>query len=164
MAVAPDDVPSADECPARDFLQPAEPEDGCLRSGSYLDARLVVRIQHGKIVRGLVLENTSLCCGVIFKRMVPVKMIGGDVQHHCNARVKALDGLQLKAADLQHHPSVFGGTLDESNCRRSDVSADQRMTTTSCNNLASQRSGRGLPIGASDGDDPAFQEARRQFH
>ena len=91
-------------------------------------------------------------------------MIGGDIQHHGDAGVKALDGLQLEAADLQHHPSVVGGSLDEGDGRRSDISADQRLTASSRNNFARQRRGRGLPVGAGDGDDLAFEEARREFH
>src|ERR1019366_10165096 len=106
MAVAPDYVPSTDEGPACDFLQSAEPVHRSLRSGSHLDARRVVRVENGKIVRALVLENASLGGGVIFKRMVPVKVIGGDVQHHCDARVKALYFIHLKAAELYTLPSL----------------------------------------------------------
>src|ERR1035437_787095 len=55
MAVAPDYEPSADKRPARDFLQPAEPGYGSFRRRGHLNARLVVRVQNGEIVRALVL-------------------------------------------------------------------------------------------------------------
>src|ERR1035437_3145072 len=162
--VAPDYVPSAHERPARDFFQPAEPGHGRCRGRGHLDARLVVRMQNGEIVRALIFENTSLGRGVILKRIVPVKMIGGDIQHHRNSRMKALDGLQLEAANLQHHPSILGGTLDEGDCRRSDISTTQPLPPPSRNDSPRQRRGSGLAVGAADGDDLAFEEARSQFH
>ncbi len=84
MLVAPDYVPSADECPARDLLQPAEPVHAGFGYRSHLNARLVVGIQNGEIVRALVLENAGLGGGVVLKRVVPVEMIGRDIQHHRN--------------------------------------------------------------------------------
>ena len=137
---------------------------GSFRGRSHRNARLVVRVQNGKIVRALVLENTGLGGGVILERVVPVKMVGGDIQHHRNPGMKALDGLQLEAADLQHHPGIVGGTLDEGDRRRSDISADQRLPASGRNNFTRQRGGRGLPVGAGDGDDLAFEKARSQFH
>ncbi len=128
------------------------------------NARLVVGIQNGEIVRALVLEDAGLGGSIVLERVVAVKMIGRDVQHHRDLRMEGLDRLQLKAADLQHHPGVVGGLIDEGDRRRADVSADQRLAPASGDDLARQRRGRRLAVGAGDGDDLAFQEACRQFH
>ena len=47
--------------------------------------------------------------------------------------------------------------------RRADVAADQRRASAGGDDLARQGGGRGLAVGAGDGDDLALQEARRQF-
>ena len=59
-----------------------------------------------------------------------VEMVRRDVQHHRDLRMKGLDRLQLKAADLQHDPGVIGGAFDKGNRRRADVSADQRLAAS----------------------------------
>ena len=78
-----------------------------------------------KSLRGLVLEDARLGGGIVLEGVVAVEVIGRDIQHHRDLGVEGLDGLQLKAADLEHNPGVVGGGLDEADGRRADVAADQ---------------------------------------
>ena len=135
-----------------------------LMAEAIFNARLVVRVQNGEIARALVLENTGLGGGVILERIVPVKVIGSDIQHHRNLgmKVSMVSSWKLLISSTTQVSSVEA--LDEAYRRGSYVSADQRLTASGRDDFARQRRGRGLAVGAGDGNDLAFEEARRQFY
>ena len=108
LRIAPDDAVAANECTVLDLALTAEPVHGGLGFVGHRNAGGVVGVQNREVGGGLVLEDASLGCGVVFERMVAVEMIGRDVQHYGDLGAKGLDGLQLKAADLEDNPGIVG--------------------------------------------------------
>ncbi len=89
----------------------AEPEDLRVCSCRKHLRGLVFGIQDEEVLRRLARGNPRLGIGIALKGLVPVQMIGRDVEDHGDLRPELNSGLQLKARDLEHAPNGGAGTL-----------------------------------------------------
>ena len=139
----------------------AEPH--CLRLGSLSKCHRhrIVRIQNGKIVRALRLENAGLRIRIILEAVMPVQMVLRHVQAGRDGRVKSLDGFQLKAGKLQHVPLIGPRTFHHLGRRGSDIAAHLARDPALAQNVASQRRGGSFSVGARDPDGRSLQEMAR---
>ena len=84
----------------------------------------IVGVQHREIARALIHEQARLRLGIILERVVPIQMIGRDVQRRADVGAKGLGGFELKAGQLQHVPLARRATSSPSTpaacrcCRR----------------------------------------------
>ena len=118
-----------------------------------------------KSLRRLIFEDASLGGSVVREGVMPVEMVGRDVQHDRDLGMKGLDRLQLKAADLQHDPGFVGGALDKSDGRRSDVAANQRLSRPPAAMISpASVVVVVLPFEPVMATMWPFEESRRQFH
>ena len=123
----------------------------------------VVGVEDGVIGGSLVFENAFLGGKVLVEAAVAVEVVGSDVEHDRDFRMKGLDGLQLEAGDFEDVVGVVGGVGDQRNGGRPDVAADLRLVAAPADDVAGQRGGGGFAVGAGDGDDVALQKTRGQL-
>src|ERR1043165_5340508 len=71
--------------------------------------------------------------------------------------MKCLDRLQLKARKLCDWPTIVSRSLGHRDERLPDVAADLHRQSCVTQQLADERSRRGLAVAASDRNDAAFQ-------
>src|SRR5690242_17635955 len=147
---------------AGDALGPAEPE--YLRSRRpMLGAGGIVGIDHRQIVLGLVLENARLGPRVIFEGGMPVEVIRSEIQQNGDVRAKSLDQLELETAELRDRNCFVARLIHVSDQRRADVSGNHYRLARGGQNVANQRSGRGLAVRAGHANDTPPQKSPRQF-
>ena len=127
------------------------------------EADIAIGVKNRVVLRRLVFEDAGFGRDVVLHRTVTVEVIGRDVEDRRDMRTEGLDRLQLEARNLQHNPGVRRRLLDKGNCRRADISPDQRLTSARGDDFAGQRGGGGFAVGAGDGHDLSFEEARRQL-
>ena len=157
------DVPVPDECALRQFLLSAEPKNLRLHFGAKFCAGRVVSIQDRKVGWLLILKNAGFCIDIGTESPVTVKVVWGHVENNCDFGMEALDRLELKAGDLQHHGGFGCRTFNQRNGRRADVSANYSRTSGRGDNFARQSGGRCLAVRPRDGNDRAGEEPRCQF-
>ena len=58
--------------------------------------QIVPKIDHGKILRRLILKNPQLGGAIFFHRRVAVEMVGREVQPDCDSRAEIANLLELK--------------------------------------------------------------------
>src|ERR1051326_2910907 len=75
-----------------DFLFPAEPEHLRLGAIRKLRASRIVEIQHGKVVRLLVLKDARFGVGVGFESTMAIEMVRSDVENDRDFWPEGLDG------------------------------------------------------------------------
>ena len=139
-------IPIANERSLFHLALAAEPENLGACSRSEFDTRCIVRVEHGKVVGCLVLENARLRIHVVSKRTMTVKMVGRYIQHNSNFGVKAADGFELKTRNLEHNCGFRCGLVHQGNRRFADVSADQGLEPAFRQNLAHQSGGCRFPV------------------
>ncbi len=119
---------------------------------------LVLRIQHQKVVRVLLLGDLRLRRRIAIKGLMPIQVVRRDVQHHRDLRLKLARRLQLKARNLQHIPASAVLSAIKFDHRQSDVPAHQRLALRIFEDLADQRRRRRLPVRSCDRAHLARQE------
>ena len=90
-------------------------------------------------------------------------MVRGNVQDHGDAGMELIGALKLEAGDLDDRPGFVGALLDEPDHREADVASYQGGYAGLLKNFAHQRGGRGLAVGAGDGQHLALEKAGGQF-
>src|ERR1051326_5983689 len=133
------------------FFQ-AEPHGRRSRARGVSDGHRIVGIQYREIACPLSLEKPSLGGGIIFERVMPVEMIGRDVQYGANVRTELADGLELETRNLQHVPLPRARGLHHRGWRYADIPAHLAGDPGFFEDVACERGGRGLPISAGDAD------------
>ena len=67
------------------------------RDGMRLRDFRIVRIEHGGVALELVFKHAHLRRGVVFKRRVPVEMIGREIQQHADFGAKRLESFRAES-------------------------------------------------------------------
>ncbi len=161
--IAEDNLAAADKRATLHFPLAAEPIDTGPQAGGEPGDRLVIGIQYREIGSPLIFEDARLGREIVRHAAVAIEVVRRKVQNGGDARAEALDRLQLKAGNLEHHPGIGRGLLDKTNCGGADVAAHQGFRAAGRDHLAGQAGGRGLAVRTGNGDDLALEETRRQF-
>jgi hypothetical protein len=121
-----------------------------------------VGIHDRRVAFRLIAKDSPFRGGVILERLVPIHVIGRDVQKQRDVRVEAVHGFELKGRKLEH---IQARPLEihRGNQRLTDVSRDDRLTAGRFQDLADEGRGRRLAIRACDRHNVAAQVARGQF-
>ena len=102
--------------------------------------------------RPLHLEQPPFRRRVSLEALVPIEVIGRDVEQHCDVAIEALRQVDLVARQLQHVDAAFGQrVLGED--READVAAHRRRHARGLEDVVDQRGGGRLAVGAGDPDD-----------
>ena len=96
----------------------------------------IVEIQHRVVGRSLVLEYANFGGSIFLHAAVTIEMIGGDIQHHCDMRMKSLDSLKLKALYLDYVDSFGGRIIDQQDNWSPDVASNQGSLTGTRNEIS----------------------------
>ncbi len=123
ICVPPNDFLAADKRSTLNFTQTTEPVHAGLDLIRHRHTGRVIGIQYREIVGALIFEDASLGGRIIFKAVMPVEMVGRDVQDGRDLRMECVNRLELKAADFQHDPCLLGRGIDEADRRGSNVAA-----------------------------------------
>ncbi len=103
----------ANECSRFHFALAAEPEHlGASTSGKF-NAGGIVRIEHGEIVRLLILKDARLGVDVSRKCPMAIEVVGSHVEHDRNFGAKAGDRFQLKTRNLQNNHGFRRGLVGQ---------------------------------------------------
>ena len=94
---------------------------------------------------------------------MPVEVVGRDVEDRGDPRAEAVDRVELKARHLRYDDAVARELERVLGEGRPDVAAHQHRAHLGAQQLAGQRGGRGLAVGAGDGDDVGLHHPPRQL-
>jgi len=94
---------------------------------------------------------------------VVVQMIRGHVEEDRHGGMERYAPLELEAAHLDYCPVVLLGAAGVADEGGADVSADKDSPAALPQDVADERRGRGLPVGAGDGDEGRAEKASREF-
>jgi hypothetical protein len=94
---------------------------------------------------------------------VAVEMIGRDVKDDRDLGMKALNGLQLEAGDLEHNPATGIGLRDQFDDRSSNVAADQDLLPPPQQDLPGKSGRCSFTVRSGDGDNAALEVTRGEF-
>ena len=119
----------------------------------------VVGGQHGHVVGALVAQDVGFGVGVGGHRLVPVQVVGGDVQHGGHAGTLP-PNLQLEAGKLLHHHVVRGHFVQVGDEGAADVAANPGAPPGHLPNHAGEGGGGGFAGRAGDADNGRW----RPFH
>ncbi len=89
-------------------------------------------------------------------------MVGRDVEDHADVEARPLHRFELEARELEHDPVVgrdLGQAVED---RLADVAANHHGPVARRKDIAGERGGRGLAIGARDADDGARAQLQEQ--
>ena len=139
-----------------------EPDDVCLSLRRKPPAGFVPAVEHREVVRARELDDLSLDLGIALERAVAVEVVRRDVEDHADVQARPLHRLELEARKLEHDP-VLGRELGQSvEDRLADVAADHHRPVAFGKDVAGERGGRGLAVGARDADDGAGAKLQEQ--
>ena len=110
--------------------------------------------RHGTRHACQVVEQLELRVAVVFKRMVPMQVIGRDVEHDGHVRREALRGRQLIRRHLGH---VHVGRIRAhgGNARVADVADGRSAQARRLQQVRGKRGDRGFAVRAGDGNPAA---------
>ena len=123
----------------------------------------IVVVEHRPVLRRLIGEDAALHADVRLHRAVTRDVILRDVEHRTDVRVERADRLALIGADLGHRQVVVRHVARVRGDRIADVAHDVRGAARRAEQLAHQRGGRRLAVGAGDGAQAAAHHARAQL-
>src|ERR1700680_5206174 len=95
--------------------------------------------------------------------MIPVEMIGHDVENDGYDRLERANRFELKRRDFGDHPIAGGCDGGFGDQRVADVAADPRLPSGEAKEFADQRGRRRLPFGSTYGDDGRGADAVGYF-
>ena len=64
-------------------------------------------VENGNVSSLLVFKNPDFRIRIGFKIRVPIQMVSGNIQQNADYRPKAVNGVELKAADFGNHDICF---------------------------------------------------------
>ena len=99
-----------------------------------------------------VLEEERLVGVVRLHARIAVEVIGGEVRDDPDRRMDGRRVVQLVRRDLERHPGGDGYAQREFGERHADVARLARIVTEGAQEVSGERGGRGLAVGARDGD------------
>ena len=115
----------------------------------------IVEIEDGAIVGLHEGNRPGLDLHVMLEGLVPVEVIGRDIEHHTDSEARPADGFQLKTAEFQNNPVVGAQLVETIEHRFADVAAPHHVEVTGAKHFGRQCGGRGFAVGAGDAGDPA---------
>src|SRR6266702_5940338 len=122
----------------------------------------VAAVDHREVVGPRELDDLSLDLCVPLERAVAVEVVGRDIEDHPDVQARPLHRLELEARELEHYP-VLGRDLGQAvEDRLADVAADHHGPLARGEDIAGERGGRGLAVGACDADDSAGAQLQEQ--
>src|SRR6202521_1321548 len=95
----------------------------------------ISRVQHRAVRFRLVLEDSRFGPAILFERVMPVQVVGREIQKHADVRAKCFNQLQLKAAQLHHSDGVGAGLLHSRNQGSADIPSENRGKTSAFQNM-----------------------------
>ncbi len=98
-----------------------------------------------------VVEHLHLGGGIVFQRMVPMQMVGRDVEQHGHIGREQLRGCELIRRHLGHVDVGFAGGHG-GDARVADVADSGACHARGAKQMVGQRRDGGLAVGARDGD------------
>ena len=141
-------------------------EEKYLRRGfiRHFSASRIPMVQNTEILCGLLCKNSFLHGNVNVHGFMSVQMVGCNIQHCANMRMKFLRLFHLEAADFRNHPILFGQPLYLLAVRHSNVSDNRRTAVSRFHDFACQRGCGCFAVCACDCRNRAGCQAVRQFH
>src|SRR5262249_43735627 len=94
---------------------------------------------------------------------MPIQMVGGHIQHDRDLRSKLLDGLQLKARDLQHNKGIRGSRLNQRYRGGSNVATNHSWIAATRDDLSYQSSGRSFAVRTRNRHNRAWEKTIGEF-
>src|SRR5205809_2711149 len=110
----------------------------------------IVNVENRVIVGFHESHGAGLELEIALEGFMPVEMIWCHVQDETDPQPRVLDGFQLKAAQLEHHPIIGMELVDPVEDRLADVAAPHHLQTSGAQDLRRQRGRGGLAVGARD--------------
>ena len=103
-------------------------------------------------LRRLHREQPRLRRGIGLEPLIPIEMIGRDVEQHRDVAVEALGQVDLVARQFEDIDAAFGERVLRQD-RQADVAAHQARHARGLEDVVDQRGGGRLAVGAGDADD-----------
>ena len=116
--------------------------------------RRIVEVEDGVIAGLHEGDRSSLDLHVSFEGLVPVEVIGRDIEDRTDSKVRPADGFQLKTAELQNNPVLRTELVEAVEHRFADVASPHHSQVTRTKHLSRERGGRRFAVGARDAGDP----------
>src|SRR5205809_5005814 len=132
----------------------AKPDHLARGMRSHGTRRRIVEVEYGVIAGLHEGDRSSLDFHVSFEGLVPVEVIGRDIEDHTDSKARPADGFQLKTAELQNDPVVRTELVEAVEHRFADVAAPHHPQVTRTKHLSRERGGRRFAVGARDAGDP----------
>src|SRR5579863_7133601 len=129
----------AHACSQFHFPFTAKPENLSLGAAGHRDAGWVIGVEDSIVSGFLIFEDTSLSVHIGGKGVMPVKMVGRDIEHDGNSGMKSLNGFELEARYLEDSNRPLRGLLNKGNGRGSNIAPDHRWEPACRGYLAGQR-------------------------
>jgi hypothetical protein len=144
-------------------LFPAEPVDVWLR-WRQRRGRRIIGVEHRAVCFRLILENACFGSAICFQRVVPVQVVGCEIQEHADVGAKRFDQLQLKTAQLHNRDSAVAALFHARNQGSADIPGENGGKTGVLQNVFDQGRRRRFPVRAGDPDQASAKKTVRQLH
>ena len=123
----------------------------------------IVIVQHGEIVRCLVIEHLALCGNVILHRPEVIEVVGRDVAAGCGMGMEASTALELQGGRLRDDHVARTGLFSMLGDGDADVAENKGTETRGLEQLARERGTGGFPVCTRDADKVGLRVAVPQL-
>ena len=130
----------------------------------HFSASLVPMVQNTEILCGLLCKNSFLHGNVNVHGFMSVQVVGCNIQHCADMRMKFLRLFHLEAADFRNHPILFGQPLYLLAVGNPDIADNRRAAVSRFHDFACQRGCGCFAVCACDCRNRAGCQAVRQLH
>ena len=147
---------AAQEHSALELFRRAEEYDFAARGLAEFAQNRVVVVEHAEVVLVLILGYRFFYRDVVFERLVPVEMVGRDVENSRDMRLECHHSFKLEAAYLRDRHAVLVALERVSGVGDLDVADEQSLFYVALHYVIGERSCRGLAVCACYADNRAL--------